>query len=246
MWTRIRNLSIFCIGCCIPLAINAQPNPYVRITAGKSFAVLGRDQNVFVDSYYWDRFIANRHLSKQVYGGFSAGERIPLTPSKALEFGIGYYQDKFAQDGRVYQLGELDFYNLDYHYMIHSQALMIEGKLLTTLESIYHPYIYAGIGGTHNTAHHYEEVPLHNYAVPLDPAFQSYSQDRLAYSVGFGFDVDVTERLRFGAGYNYTNLNKAKLGVISQQSLTQTAISHQIRSGTIIANHVQIQLTYTI
>jgi len=240
MRKKIYLVAVF-FGFFIPLAMSAQASPYVTLTVGELFADPSLNQSITFDPSYWKRLIANHTSVSQIYGGISAGLRIPLTSIWEVEVGAGYYQVAgFRQSGKIYQYNRPDFYNLNYDYEIQVQRLMFEGKLLTTFQTIYHPYLAAKIGASRNRSHNYQETPVQTYAVS-DPPFADAAQNNFSYSAGFGLDISLTPRWRIGGGYEYSNLGSAKLGRSPVQ-----ASSQQVSSGTINASQVLLQLSYQI
>ncbi len=242
-WTRDRLflLGAFLVGIFIPLTMNAHTSPYVRLTLGDIFAQTGQNQVIAFDPSYWKKLVTNHNSVSEIYGGISAGLRIPFNSIWAIEIGAGYYQAaSLNQEGKIYQYNSPDFYNLNYDYKIQIRRVMFEGKLLTTFSTIYHPYLSAGIGASRNRSYNYQETPVQPYAVP-DPSFASWSQNNFSCSAGIGLDIEVTQHWRIGAGYEYSNLGTAKLGRSPVQMTSQ-----QVSSGTINTNQVLAQVSYTI
>lgn len=238
---RLSIIGIFFVGIFIPLTMNAQTSPYIRLTIGELFAQTGQNRIIAFDPSYWKTLVTNRNSVSEIYGGISAGLRIPFNSIWAVEIGAGYYQAaSFKQEGKIYQYNSPDFYNLNYDYKIQIRRLMFEGKLLTTFNTIYHPYISAGIGASRNRGYNYQEIPVEPYAVP-DPSFANRTQTNFSYSAGVGLDIEVTKNWRIGAGYEYSNLGPTKLGRSPVQMTSQ-----QVSSGTINTNQVLAQVSYTI
>ena len=237
----MRNLTRALLTICLmtPLTGNTQTHPYIRLTTGLSFALASHNQTANFSSSYWKSLVSNSDTDPALYGGLSAGLRIPLTATLAAEVGVGAYQaENYTPSGKVYQYSSPEFYNMNYRYNIHHQRLMLEGKLLATCATIYHPYISAGLGVSHNRSDTYQELPIQGFAVP-DLPFSSASQNSLSYALGVGVDIDVTNHWRLGAGYELIDLGKTKLGGSPAQQTPQPIFTDRMK-----ANQFMLQATY--
>ena len=125
-----------------------------------------------------------------------------------------------------------------YQYDIQSRQLLLEGKLLYHWQR-YHPYLSAGMGASWNTSL--------NYNVNIQPAFTTFSnqfannmQTSFSYLVGLGVDVDLTDALRLGLGYRFTDFGSAKTGTSTIDTLMTT---NTLAQSHIYANEILIQLS---
>lgn len=218
----------------VPTSLYAQTNTYLRLSAGELFTSPGTSQTIAFSADYWKRNVANNNSVAAVFAGLSAGMRLPLTNRFDAEVGLGLYQTQsLTLNGKVYQYSSPQFYNMNYDCKIINQSVMLEGKLLTTYSSIYHPYISVGMGLGHNRSYAYTESPIVSYAVP-DPAFHSATQNSFVYNVGLGVDVDVATQWRVGIGYQYGYLGKVELGASSGQVTSQRPSLGQITASDVL------------
>ncbi len=223
-----------------PLISHADTHPYVRMTAGQLYTDPGQSQTIQFSTDYWKTHHPDHDNLAAIFGGVSAGLRMSLSDRIEAEVGLGLYQaQSLTLNGKVYQYGSPQFYNMNYDYKIINQRIMLEGKLLATYGRIYHPYVSGGVGVGRNRSYAYQETPIASFAVP-DPAYHSSSQSSTAYGLGFGVDVDVAKNWRVGVGYEYSHLGKAKLGKSSGQSTPQF-----IKLNNITANQVMLTATYS-
>ena len=73
-------------------------------------------------------------------------------------------------------------------------------NFVLALGSTIHPYINLGIGEAVNKAYDYHEEPRASDAVPMMQPFADQTVHHFTYLTGLGFDVDITQHVRIGAG----------------------------------------------
>jgi opacity protein-like surface antigen len=227
------------VGLLLPMTLHAQSTPYIRLSSGLLLTQAGQHQTIDYSPAYWKTDVADKDWVSQIYGGLSAGLRLPLQQGYEAEVGLGLYQTaNIIQTGKVYQYSLPTFHNLNYEYQISHQRIMLEGKLSRVYANRYHPYMSAGLGLSCNRSDHYVENPTEAYAV-ADPAFAGHRQTGMAYAAGVGVDMDIVQHWRVGAGYEYAYLGTAKLGAAPAQPTSQ-----RVSSGSLLASQFMLQITY--
>ena len=172
--------------------------------------------------------------------GVLLGLEKQLSSNLLGQLGVSYYTSNNLQiQGDINQFADPIFNNLTYKYNINTQRVMLETKLLTTIRTIYHPYVTAGLGEAINKAYGYNEMPVSSDAVPMVPGFNDRRQHLIAGIAGLGLDVDITPNLRLGGMYRYLALNKAGLGTSPLQDGNQTLINSPLQG-----NEFLLQLSY--
>ena len=149
--------------------------------------------------------------TRAVYGG-SIGKEFELRPRWDLQVAIAYYQTApFTAKGIVNQgVTPAASNDLEYHYDVVSRQLLVEGKLLMDWRKRWYPYISLGIGAAFNKAKNYEVDVLP--PLTLSPVFDDETKTSFTYNVGAGVDYSITERLRLGVGYRFTDWGRVGLG----------------------------------
>lgn len=109
-----------------------------------------------------------------------------------------------------------------YRYRLHAQQLLLVAKLLKTYRQIYHPYVAAGIGASFNHLSHFNATADETGSINLTPVFSANTHSAFTYRLGFGVDTNLSERLRLGIGYQFTDLGRARFAngrvIINQYS----------------------------
>lgn len=104
--------------------------------------------------------------------------------------------------------------------------MVATGKLLSSYQQKYHPYLSGELGASFNRAFAYNEMPLIEQAGSMAP-FRDHTRSAFSWGVGVGVDMDVRSGLRVGVGYQFVDLGKASLGTSPAQDTLETLnISH--------------------
>jgi opacity protein-like surface antigen len=128
-----------------------------------------------------------------------------------------------------------------YHYNVTTRQLLLEGKLLYTFKKRFHPYVLAGLGAAFNQATDYSTS-----APPFLTFTRMYQPNNItsfSYAVGFGIDADLTDNLRFGIGYRFTDLGKVTLG---SATIDTSSVSGTLSQSNLYASQLIAQLILVI
>lgn len=224
---------------CLPLIAHASIRPVASIAAGADIITLHTNQNISLIEPFQNSYIGNNRKVDFV-GGFFLGVEQSLCHNMLGQLGVSYYQNAVYQaQGLVYQFADPDMANLNYQYNIRSQRVMLESKLLATVQGKYHPFINIGIGEAINTASQYEEIPVTSADVPMTPGFNDKTTNAFAYLVGVGVEVDITDHMRLGGMYRYVNLGRAQLSTAPMQESNVV-----LKNNPFYVNEFLLQLTY--
>lgn len=226
--------------------------PFATVSLGAAFTNdAGKSQFIPVVDPIQDEFFSydadNTDQSKFIYG-VSLGIEILLNPSWFLQTGFSYYQPmEFHPQGVVTQ-GASDVLTLDsfsYNYDIQVHQVLFENKLLYNLmyqSLIFHPYISGGIGVSSNAAT--------NYTVNIVPQFSTFSNQfnnetrtSFSYRVGAGVDYEVTNHVRVGVGYRFSDFGKVELG---NASIDGVPTFNNLSQSHLYTNEVLGQITFVI
>ena len=75
-----------------------------------------------------------------------------------------------------------------------------------------HPYASVGIGAAFNATNKYKTSTQESGSINLTPVFHDKSQAEFSYSLGLGIDTDISQKIRIGLGYRFSDFGKASLG----------------------------------
>lgn len=205
-----------------PIA-HAELRPIAAVSFGFDQVYIGKQQNVLLVPPFINNVYAPDHdFSTQAFGGGFFGVETGLVKDWALQVGLSYYQAQaFNVSGQIYQFGDPSLNDISYQYKIQNKRLLAETKLLYTFQKRFHPYISGGLGEAFNRSYGYQETSASSFTSTMTP-FTSSTTHSFTYDLGTGVDVDLTSRVRLGAGYRYADLGKATLGVSPDQSSTET------------------------
>lgn len=220
-------------------------HPVLTASGGMAIAQVGKSQTLTMSNDFSTYQYANNgaHSSQVFWGGF-LGTEIPLRPQWGLQLGIGYYAPSTFYSGTGILTQGIDAPSSDqypYNYKVISRQLLAEGKLLWSVKERYHPYASLGIGAAFNRAYSYA-VTIPAFTT-FSPQFTNHSNTSFSYNVGVGMDVDINKNWRAGAGYRFTDLGKADLGL---GQIDVTPFTSALTQSHLYAQEVMAQLTYLI
>lgn len=220
--------------------------PIITIGAGGiSSSKLARSQsfqivNPIVDSFYY--YTPNQGTQTNgILDGFIGFEwRLGTKAGLMLQGGLGYDQAaSFTVKGSLIQgadVGSEDKFT--YQYNVILRQLLLEGKLLASFASYYHPYLFAGVGAAFDSASNFStNVP---YYLTLTRAYSSNNSTEFSYSVGFGIDMDLDAIFRIGIGYRFADYGNISLG---KAVIDTTPVSGTLSQSNVYTNEILAQLT---
>ena len=157
-----------------------------------------------------------------------------------LQVGLNYNQTaRFVAQGDLQQgLPVLKPLTADYRYYVLARQLLVSGKLLGTVNDIFHPYLFGGAGLAVNHAYDYET------SVPARQRTRHYGNHcakSFSYAFGAGLDLDLTNKLRLGLGYRYANYGVVKSG--QARAAGQRVAGNLIRDN-FFTNQLLAQITW--
>jgi opacity protein-like surface antigen len=213
---------------------------YITSNAGNSqnFPIL----DPITDAYY--NYSASQTAQKAAFISLFLGNEWLLADRDWLmQTGLEYSETTgLSVHGDLTQgadVGSQNFYT--YKYNITTRQLLLSAKILYTIQQIYHPYVYAGLGPAVNRAANYKTT------VPPDLTFtQEYrtkSTTSFSWGLGFGLDVEIHEKLRLGIGYRFTNLGQVSLG---SANIDTISVPGTLTQSHLYANEVIAQLTMVL
>lgn len=214
---------------------------YMQISASLDWIRINDSQNLVLLAPFQNIYTGNQDYKLSGGLGLGFGVEQEARPNLFWQLGLaGYFNTAVQAQGMVWQFALPDFENFSYRYQVQSSRIMAVGKLLGSYQQKYHPYVSGELGSAFNRAYAYTEIPLIEEQSPIAP-FRNNTHASLSWGVGIGLDIDLSSRLRLGAGYQFSDLGRARLGTSPVQETGEIlSIAH------LYDNLVLVQLTALI
>ncbi|MDX2346904.1 MAG: outer membrane beta-barrel protein [Legionella sp.] len=186
----------------------------INLSGGMASAKVGQSQTLTMpDDYTTYRYTANpSSVEKFIYGIF-VGTHVPVKFPGELQLGVSFYQPDDLTSGKSTLTQGVDAataIQIPYNYKVKNKSLLIEARLLGTIQDLMHPYFSLGIGAAFNTTSDYAaHVPQF---LTFTPEFKKNSITNFSYAVGAGIEIDISKNTRLGVGYRLADIGKANLG----------------------------------
>ncbi|MFA6038182.1 MAG: outer membrane beta-barrel protein [Legionellales bacterium] len=217
--------------------------PLVTLSGGVGFnSDAGASEYFTLGSSQLDYDAHHETKARGVWGLFLGGES-EIADDFALQLGVSYYQTaSYDADGTLAQgfnSNSMAYY--DYNYEIIARQILIESKLLTQWHEDYRPYISLGLGAGINTAQEFSIDYLPSMA--MTHIYEDHTTTSFTYNVGIGVDVDLTDYLRLGVGYRFTDFGQVELGQGAYDQFEPTSISETLTQDHFYVQEILVQLT---
>lgn len=226
-----------------PWTANANSiRPVLALTGGAAF-VSGLDSSsdfpIGLSQYDYDG--QNDSVTRATFGGL-IGVEFFATKDWNIQTGIAYYHlSNLSTQGSLTQGFDPESSDqLNYHYTIDSNQVLLETKLLLSLKERFHPYASLGLGAAFNDA---EDYKAGSDECLFTPYYEDASKTVFSYTLGLGIDYDLHEHIRLGLGYRFTDLGKAQLG---RGELADSAIPEKLNAVHLYAQEVIAQFTFIL
>lgn len=215
-------------------------HPVATVGLGSDTTNMNLSKNITLFAPFSNTYYGHFNDTETVASVF-LGAELALPKNFAWQLGAAYYQSisPFQPTGIINQFGDPLYGNLNYSFNIKSHRYLLQTKILYTVYDIVHPYLSGGIGEAVNDSYSYIETPVTSADVPMQETFANRNIRSFTYSVGLGFEVDLTPHTRVGVGYNFANLGRAGLGLIPQQESSTT-----LKFNTLNTNEFMMQFSY--
>ncbi|WP_031564006.1 outer membrane beta-barrel protein [Legionella wadsworthii] len=197
-----------------------------------------------IQDEFFDYKAHDKDQSKFIWG-VSLGMEILLNPNWYLQTGFSYYQpmDFYAQGFVTQGADALSTDTFSYQYEMQAHQVLFENKLLYNWmyqSLVFHPYLSGGIGVSSNTAK--------DYHVNIVPPFSTFSNEftnktrtSFSYRVGAGIDYELTNHVRLGVGYRFSDFGKVALG---NATIDQVPTLNHLSQSHLYTNEVLGQITF--
>lgn len=181
---------------------------YAKVNGNTAYAITNYDIPI-PDSYIPE----DEWHSAAVWGGFLGIEFPFFARWSHWQTGVSYYHSgNFEASGYIHLWSVPDLINLEYEYDVRNQRVLWENKWLADLNCCIDLYLLFGLGWSQNKAFNYREIEETIDSTRSRGHFIDDTQNSFTYSLGLGIEFDVIEHIRFGIGYQYSDLGEIALG----------------------------------
>ncbi|MFI4919512.1 MAG: outer membrane protein [Legionellales bacterium] len=209
-----------------PFIAHANIRPLMTASVGVDQTSIYRNTTILMLTPFTNTYTGIHKSNTQAVGGLFLGAESKLSSLWGWQYGIRYFQTHaFNVRGNVYQFSDPLYNNLTYQYRIENRRVLAESKLLITVKTKYHPYVVGALGESFNRAYGYHELPISSADAPMTQPFANTKTSVFSYSLGLGVDMELTQHVRLGLNYRWSQLGKASLGKTPLQDGT-TTITH--------------------
>ena len=180
---------------------------FISISAGPSWTKPSSTQTIalqpdVVDSYVLQNLNNTTFLGN---GEVFLGVQYHFFEKIQSQVGVAFYASSFAKlRGYIQVDGDPDFQNYTYQYQMNHEHIALKSKWIFEQPLHINPYVSGGIGVGFNRSYEYSITPLIFQAVPMPP-FQPNTQVALSYSLGAGFQRDLSQHFAVALGYQFVS-----------------------------------------
>jgi|GEM_PF-1558986 len=160
----------------------------------------------------------------------------------ALQTGVDFSQvyTNYSAGGMFTQGADLQSANqFNYSYNATIRQVLAEAKLLYHYHERFHPYGLLGLGVGFNSAYSYStSVPPF---LTFTRQFSDNTTTTFTYALGLGVDFDISEAIRLGVGYRFTDFGKIQLGPATINNIQVSGTLSQVH---MYSNLLLAQVTF--
>ncbi len=209
------------------------------LSMGPTWENGGKKQTFYLAPEIEKTYTANRSKKTLFDGEVFIGLQKKISPSLLSQLGLAIAATTNARlSGYIWDDADPQFDNYSYNYKVQHTYLALKGKLLVNTINRFIPWICGSVGIGFNHTYGYSNTPLIYEAVP-NPNFASRTQTAFSYTVGAGVQKTLNAHWQIGAGYEFADWGKSKLGRAAGQTLNSgLGLNH------LYTNGVLFNLTY--
>lgn len=183
---------------------------FAKQKANHSLQFTGTDDQIFT-------YHALKNSKTTSFIGSFLGVEHPLNRENLfMQFGVEYNYFASPYFKGINTVGmeptTLTLYN--YQYKVHTHQVLLATKLRTSRGVLadFYPYISFGLGAAINRAAKYSAILAEAGESNLTPYFADKTNTAFSYSLGVGLEGSVSERVRLGLGWRFSDLGKVEFG----------------------------------
>jgi len=198
---------------------NVSPDYFISMGVGPSWTKPGSTQAVTLQPDVINAYVPQTVTHTLANGEIVLGVQQHFLEHILSQFGLAFYLSSPTKlNGYIQVDGDPDFQNYTYQYKINHEHIALKSKWIFEPSLNINPYVSGSIGVGFNRSYEYSITPLIFQAVPMPP-FQSHTQLGLGYSLGAGFQRDLSQHLAVALGYQFVSWGASHLHPASGQTL---------------------------
>lgn len=205
------------------LALNNQDSSLVTtLSMGPSWEKAGQAQTLDLAPGIEKTYTANKPSNTLIDSELFLGVQKSLPESLQGQIGLALAATSAASlSGDIWDDADPQFNNYIYQYKIQHTHIALKGKLLADWGWGILPWISGSAGVGFNHSYGFTNTPTIYEAIAA-PNFESYTMTAFTYTLGIGIQKPLTKNWQIGAGYEFANWGKSKLGTASDETTGQT------------------------
>lgn len=215
---------------------------YSSYTNFNNQSYLGDDFDVFT-------FATNSDQGTGYGGGFVGIEHALPWHSTFYQLGVEYlyYASQNLTGTQIVGVQPSTSSVFSDQFRVQTQQLAGSLRLLSTVNSRYHPYFSLSLGGAWNNLSQYAITNFDSNGINLPAILGDRTRSSFSYSLGLGIDTDISERLRLALGYRFSDFGQASFGpgVVTINNYTAT-VPFSVSTNHVQANAFFAQLAYLV
>ncbi|KTD05091.1 outer membrane protein [Fluoribacter gormanii] len=222
-------------------AIEPSSFPWVgALSIGPVWEDGGKSQSIFLTPDIEKTYAADKSTDALANFEVFLGLHRSFNPTIQGQFGVAVAATTNASlAGDIWDDADPEFDNFTYSYKIQHTHVALKGKLLADMGFVVMPWVSGSVGVGFNEARSFRSTPKIFEALP-NPNFASHSQTAFTYTVGAGIEKALNQNWQVGAGYEFSDWGKSRLGRAEGQTQNSgITLNH------LYTNGIMFNLTYT-
>lgn len=209
------------------------------LSAGPGWEQAGKTQSFYLTPDIEKTYLAHRSTNTLESGEVFVGMQHELSQRIQAQIGLAFVATNDASlTGLIWDDAVPQFANHSYRYSVQHTHIALKTKLLLDTGYSVMPWVSGSAGIGFNLSHDFQNTGLIDEAVP-NANFASYTQMALTYTLGVGLEKTLNDHWQVGAGYEFADWGKSRLGQAAGQTLnTGLSLNH------FYTHHLLLDLTY--
>jgi len=218
-------------------SIDQPSGSVLTLSLGPTWNDGARTQTVFLAPEIFNTYSADRDTHTLGSGELFLGWQEPVWSNWLAQMGVAVAASTNSRlKGDIWVDADPAFNNYTYRYDVNHVHVAVKGKLLTAQEYYFvQPYVSGSVGLGFNHAHNFSSTPKIFPEIPQAP-FTSHTSTALSYTLGLGFQKAFAEHLSAGAGYEFADWGKSKLGMADEQLYSSVLSASHLYNNSLMLN----------
>lgn len=184
---------------------------------GPAWENSGETQTINISPNVYKTYAADNRTNAITELSIFYGVQKPLFSNLSGQIGVNLATISNANmTGEIWDDANPKFNNLNYSYIIKSTRIAAKGIILLDKKLIITPLLSGSVGLSYN----YYENFLNAKKIPeviINPNFAKYTSQAFTYSLGAGFQRNLSNNWRLGVSYEFTDWGHGRLAKAPRQ-----------------------------